>query len=59
MADILKMLACALQAAKADFPQEEDQEDEDLCVVCWEELRAVIFYNCMHMVCSCNPESHF
>ncbi|CAL5223082.1 g5541 [Coccomyxa viridis] len=33
------------QAAK-----EEDQDDENLCVVCWEELRAVIFYNCMHMV---------
>ena len=38
-----------LQATKAERFKEEDQED-DLCIVCWEELREVIFYNCMHMV---------
>ncbi|CAL5223071.1 g5529 [Coccomyxa viridis] len=35
------------------FKQEEDGRDEDhLCIVCWEELREVIFYHCMHM-CTC------
>ena len=30
------------------------EEDEDtLCVVCLDNLREVIFYNCMHMVRSC------
>ena len=31
---------------------EEDQpdNDEELCIVCWEEARQVVFYQCMHMV---------
>ncbi|CAL5223081.1 g5540 [Coccomyxa viridis] len=37
---------CA-QAAKEDY-----QDNDNLCVVCWEELREVIFYHCMHM-CTC------
>ena len=36
---------------------EEDQDNEDLCVVCWETGREVIFYNCMHMVRPCNSEA--
>ena len=39
-----------LQAAKTDRPADEDPDDEDLCVVCWEKLREVILFNCMHMV---------
>ena len=30
--------------------EEDDKDDEDLCIVCWEQLREVIFYHCMHMV---------
>ena len=38
-----------VQALEGDLSQ-EDQDDEDLCLVCWEQLQEVIFYNCMHMV---------
>ncbi|CAL5223096.1 g5557 [Coccomyxa viridis] len=31
---------------------EEEQDEDDLCIVCWEKLREVIFYHCMHM-CTC------
>ncbi|CAL5223080.1 g5539 [Coccomyxa viridis] len=36
----------------AQAAKEEDQDSDSLCVVCWEELREVIFYQCMHM-CTC------
>ena len=39
-----------LQAATADLSEEDDQQDENLCIVCWEQLREIIFYQCMHMV---------
>ena len=50
--------ACAdagmcLQATAVDSSEEGDQDDDDLCIVCWEKLREVIFDNCMHMVRSC------
>ena len=35
----------------AEIPDEEEGADEsDLCIVCWEDVREVIFYQCMHMV---------
>ena len=39
-----------VQTAKADLSEKEDRDDEDLCVICWEKAREVIFYSCMHMV---------
>ena len=42
-----------VQAAKIGSYKEEDQDDDDLCIVCWEKAREVIFYNCMHMVRIC------
>ena len=30
--------------------EEDSQDEDDLCIVCWENMREVIFYNCMHMV---------
>ena len=44
-----------LQVAEAGSFKEEDQDDDDLCIVCWENMREVIFYHCMHMVRSCSP----
>ena len=47
------MSACmCLQAASAgkDHLIEEEHEDDTLCIVCWEELKEVVFYNCGHMV---------
>ena len=44
-----------LQMAKASLRKEAHQNnDEKLCVVCWDRAREVIFYYCMHMVRSCN-----
>ncbi|CAL5227135.1 g10046 [Coccomyxa viridis] len=40
------------QATAVDSSEEGDQDDDDLCIVCWEKQREVIFYNCMHM-CTC------
>ncbi|CAL5227133.1 g10044 [Coccomyxa viridis] len=40
------------QATAVDSSEEGDQDDDDLCIVCWEKLREVIFDNCMHM-CTC------
>lgn len=37
-----------LQAAKTG--DEENLDNEELCIVCWERLRDVIFRHCMHMV---------
>ena len=44
-----------LQAAtsKGISKEEEDQNNDDLCVVCWERVLEVVFCNCMHMVRSC------
>ena len=42
----------ALQTARADVSN-ESRDDDDLCIVCWEQVREVIFYHCMHMVRSC------
>lgn len=40
-------------------PGAEEGEMEDLCVVCWERVREVIFYQCMHMVrTSANAVAH-
>lgn len=43
-----------LQAAQADVFEEEhqDEDEEGLCTVCWEQGREVIFFDCMHMVCA-------
>ena len=47
----------SLQAAQAATAEGDDQgDDEELCVVCWEREREVIFYQCMHMVRSCDSE---
>ncbi len=49
-----------LQAAKADFAAEGDRDDdEELCVVCWERAPEVIFYHCMHMVRSCSTKTYY
>ena len=50
---------CLQGANMADLSEEEDEEpdDEDLCIMCWEELRKVIFYHCMHMVRSHHSDS--
>ncbi|CAL5223067.1 g5525 [Coccomyxa viridis] len=43
----------AAQVEEADLPNEDNhKDDDDLCIVCWEQLREVIFCNCMHM-CTC------
>ena len=36
----------------AAFPDEEEdgRDDDELCIVCWESVREVVFYQCMHMV---------
>ena len=40
-----------LQVEKADLPDGNNHnDDDDLCIVCWENLREVIFCHCMHMV---------
>lgn len=39
-----------LQTAQATLFQEDRDDVDDLCIVCWERVREVIFYNCMHMV---------
>ncbi|CAL5223205.1 g5680 [Coccomyxa viridis] len=39
-------------AATADLSGEEDHDEDDLCIVCWEQLREVVLYHCMHM-CTC------
>ena len=53
----MKGLLCDLQADNHQkCTKEEDQDDEDLCVVCWERAREVIFYHCMHMVRACNTQ---
>ena len=51
-----------LQASALNLSEEKDQDDDGLCIVCWEEVREVIFYHCMHMVrsehssmCMCHP----
>ena len=42
----------------ADLSEEEEEPDEDhLCIVCWENLREVVFYHCMHMVRSHHSDS--
>ena len=33
-----------------DHLEDKDQDEDDLCIVCWEQMREVIFYHCMHMV---------
>ena len=40
---------------QAPLHENKDHDEEDLCIVCWERLREVIFYNCMHMVGSHPP----
>ncbi len=47
---------------QAPLEEDKDHDEDDLCIVCWENLREVIFYNCMHMVkshpstcLSCHP----
>lgn len=43
-----------LQMAEASLLKEQHQDDDDeLCIVCWEKAREVIFFHCMHMVRSC------
>ena len=44
-----------LQMAKVNL-SEQHEDDEELCVVCWEKAPEVIFCHCMHRVRSCNPE---
>ena len=39
-----------LQTAQANLFQEDRDDVDDLCIVCWEKVREVIFYHCMHMV---------
>ena len=41
-------------SSTADLYVEKDEDEDDLCIVCWENLRDVIFSPCMHMVRSCN-----
>ena len=44
-------ISFALQAAtNADLSEEEEPDQEDLCIVYWEQMREVIFCHCMHMV---------
>ena len=45
-----------LQVAAANSSEEGDQDDDDLCIVCWEKMREVIFYHCMHMVRPLQPK---
>ena len=45
-----------LQAAEFNLSQGEEHEDDEVCVVCWERPREVIFYRCAHMVRSSNPK---
>ncbi len=46
-----------LQAAKADISEGGHQDDDDeLCIVCWEEMREVILCPSMHMVRSSTSE---
>ena len=43
-----------VQASKASTSAKEHKDDmDDLCVVCWEKARQVIFNNCKHMVRFC------
>ena len=44
---------------QAPLSEDKDHDEEDLCIVCWEELREVIFYHCMHMVRSCHSGHPF
>ncbi|CAL5223801.1 g6372 [Coccomyxa viridis] len=47
------MLLYVVQPANSEScTKGEDQDDEDLCIVCWEREREVIFCDCMHM-CTC------
>ena len=44
---------CLQASSVAKRSGKEDQDEDDLCVVCWEKMRDVIFFPCMHMVRSC------
>ena len=48
-----------LQVGAAELSEEVARDDDDLCIVCWEELREVVFYHCMHMVRSCSSAVFF
>ena len=39
-----------MQAANADELLSGEEADDDLCVVCWENVRKVVFCHCGHMV---------
>ncbi len=43
-----------MQANAVSVPAQQGSEDDDeeLCVVCWEQAREIIFMNCGHMVCA-------
>ena len=52
------MLLYVVQPANSEScTKGEDQDDEDLCIVCWEREREVIFCDCMHMVRPRNSEA--
>ena len=47
-----------LQTAEGSLSKEgHPEDDQELCIVCWEKLREVIFCHCMHMVhfLPCSP----
>ena len=54
--DRLQEAGISVQASSiAELPDEEEEE-EDLCIVCWESVRETIFYQCMHMVRSSHSD---
>lgn len=38
-----------MQVGKAKFP-DGDHEDDNVCIVCWERVRKIVFCPCMHLV---------
>ena len=54
----LRMMALPMKARDVSMPGaqqgSEEHEEDELCVVCWDRPREVIFLNCGHMVRACS-----
>ena len=56
---ILRVVAVPIKAGAvsmlgAQQGSKEHEEEEELCVVCWDRPREIIFLGCGHMVRSCS-----